>query len=180
MADRICCLTCPIVSCFIFCAITGELEGIGPLVSSLKPEKKEHLLGLLDAKTGDLILFALGKQSTANRILGRLRLFIAHKLDVIDTVSPSNWNIFFVLMLWIYSVHVLMGHGIMMRRCDALPSFIVLWEQFCFCFIHAPDISIYIFIFCMPVSTFNSLGDRFSNVWMEQWWTEIWGQFFFF
>ncbi|KAL5229167.1 hypothetical protein ABZP36_017432 [Zizania latifolia] len=37
----------------------GELEGIGLLVCSLKPEKKEQLLELLDAKAGDLILFAL-------------------------------------------------------------------------------------------------------------------------
>lgn len=76
----------------LFCVLiglllTGELEGIGPLVSSLKPEKKEQLLKHLDAKSGDLILFALGEQSAANRILGRLRLFIAHKLEVIDTVS---------------------------------------------------------------------------------------------
>jgi aspartyl-tRNA synthetase len=71
---------------FIF-LLSGELEGIGPLVSSLKPEKKEQLAKLLDAKAGDLILFALGEQSSANRILGRLRLFIAQKMEVIDKVS---------------------------------------------------------------------------------------------
>jgi aspartyl-tRNA synthetase len=70
-----------------FSALTGELEGIGPLVSSLEPEKKEQLTKLLGTKAGDLILFALGEQSSANRILGRLRLFIAHKLEVIDKVS---------------------------------------------------------------------------------------------
>ena len=48
---------------------------------------------LLDAKAGDLILFALGEQSSANRVLGRLRLFIAHKLEVIDTVSQKLGNI---------------------------------------------------------------------------------------
>jgi aspartyl-tRNA synthetase len=70
-----------------FSAPTGELEGIGPLMSSLEPEKREQLTELLGTKAGDLILFALGEQSSANQILGRLRLFIAHKLDVIDTVS---------------------------------------------------------------------------------------------
>ena len=74
-------------------AFTGDLEGIGPLVSSLKPEKKEQLVKLLDAKAGDLILFALGEQSSANWVLGRLRLFIAHKLEVIDTVSQKLGNI---------------------------------------------------------------------------------------
>nr|BAJ96304.1 predicted protein [Hordeum vulgare subsp. vulgare] len=79
----------------------GELEGVGPLVSSLKPEKKEHLLELLDAKAGDLILFALGEQSTANQILGRLRLFIAHKLEVIDTSAHSIlWVTDFPMFEW--------------------------------------------------------------------------------
>uniref|UniRef100_A0A0E0FGE1 Aminoacyl-transfer RNA synthetases class-II family profile domain-containing protein n=1 Tax=Oryza nivara TaxID=4536 RepID=A0A0E0FGE1_ORYNI len=79
----------------------GELEGIGPLVSSLKPEKKEQLLKHLDAKPGDLILFALGEQSAANRILGRLRLFIAHKLEVIDTSAHSIlWVTDFPMFEW--------------------------------------------------------------------------------
>ncbi|VAH72902.1 unnamed protein product [Triticum turgidum subsp. durum] len=79
----------------------GELEGVGPLVSSLKPEKKENLLELLDAKAGDLILFALGEQSTANQILGRLRLFIAHKLEVIDTSAHSIlWVTDFPMFEW--------------------------------------------------------------------------------
>lgn len=79
----------------------GELEGIGPLVSSLKPEKKEQLVELLDAKAGDLILFALGEQSSANRILGRLRLFIAHKLEVIDTSAHSVlWVTDFPMFEW--------------------------------------------------------------------------------
>ena len=77
----------------VLSASTGDLEGIGPLVSSLKPKKKEQLVKLLDAKAGDLILFALGEQSSANRVLGRLRLFIAHKLEVIDTVSQKLGNI---------------------------------------------------------------------------------------
>nr|CAB3472158.1 unnamed protein product [Digitaria exilis] len=79
----------------------GDLEGIGPLVSSLKPEKKEQLVELLDAKAGDLILFALGEQSSANRILGRLRLFIAHKLEVIDTSAHSVlWVTDFPMFEW--------------------------------------------------------------------------------
>ncbi|CAO1945116.1 unnamed protein product [Urochloa humidicola] len=79
----------------------GDLEGIGPLVSSLKPKKQEQLLELLGAKPGDLILFALGEQSSANRILGRLRLFIAHKLEVIDTSAHSVlWVTDFPMFEW--------------------------------------------------------------------------------
>ncbi|RLN24124.1 aspartate--tRNA ligase, chloroplastic/mitochondrial-like [Panicum miliaceum] len=79
----------------------GDLEGIGPLVSSLKPEKKEQLVKLLDAKAGDLILFALGERSSANQVLGRLRLFIAHKLDVLDTSAHSVlWVTHFPMFEW--------------------------------------------------------------------------------
>ncbi|KAJ1282563.1 hypothetical protein BS78_03G062200 [Paspalum vaginatum] len=79
----------------------GELEGIGPLVSSLEPEKKEQFVELLAAKAGDLILFALGEQASANRILGRLRLFIAHKLEVIDTSAHSVlWVTDFPMFEW--------------------------------------------------------------------------------
>ncbi|XP_062193289.1 aspartate--tRNA ligase, chloroplastic/mitochondrial-like isoform X2 [Phragmites australis] len=79
----------------------GELEGIGPLVSSLKPEKKDQLVELLDAKAGDLILFALGEQSSANQILGRLRLFIAHKMEVIDMSAHSVlWVTDFPMFEW--------------------------------------------------------------------------------
>ncbi|CAO2208978.1 unnamed protein product [Urochloa humidicola] len=79
----------------------GDLEGIGPLVSSLKPEKKEQLVELLGAKPGDLILFALGEQSSANRILSRLRLFIANKLEVIDTSAHSVlWVTDFPMFEW--------------------------------------------------------------------------------
>ncbi|RCV24713.1 hypothetical protein SETIT_5G107700v2 [Setaria italica] len=80
----------------------GELEGIGLLVSNLKPENKEQLVELLDAKAGDLILFALGDLSSTNRILGRLRLFIAHKLEVIDTSAHS---VLWVTDFLIYDEH---------------------------------------------------------------------------
>jgi aspartyl-tRNA synthetase len=68
----------------------------------MKPEKKEQLVELLGAKAGDLILFALGDRSSANRILGRLRLFIAHKLEVIDTVSHKLRSILIFDMLYTF------------------------------------------------------------------------------
>jgi aspartyl-tRNA synthetase len=63
---------------------------------------------LLDTKTGDLILFALGEQSSANQILGRLRLFIAHKLEVIDTVSHKLSNMMIPIAVMLYTL--LMTH----------------------------------------------------------------------
>jgi aspartyl-tRNA synthetase len=37
------------------------------MLSSMKPKKKDQLMKLLDARMGDLILLAVGKQSLANQ-----------------------------------------------------------------------------------------------------------------
>jgi hypothetical protein len=111
---------------FIFFLLTGELEGIGPLMSSLEPEKREQLTELLGAKADDLILFALGEQSSANQILGRLRLFIAHKLDVIDTVSLKLTRIDSLFVNMFKILHT--GHLI---RHVLLPSFVLFFLREC-------------------------------------------------
>ncbi|KAG9132542.1 hypothetical protein Leryth_008467 [Lithospermum erythrorhizon] len=45
----------------------GNLEGIPALASSLDAVKKEQLLDQLSARPGDLMLFAVGKQSSVNK-----------------------------------------------------------------------------------------------------------------
>lgn len=74
----------------LFLGSIGELEGIPSLISSLEPGKKEQLLKLLAANSGDLILFALGHHATVNKALDRLRLFIAHELGLINHVSVTH------------------------------------------------------------------------------------------
>ncbi|PKU70217.1 aspartate--tRNA ligase, chloroplastic/mitochondrial [Dendrobium catenatum] len=79
----------------------GELDGIPALVSSLEPVKKEQLMRLLSAKAGDLILFAVGHQAAVNKILDRLRLFVANELGLIDTLSHSIlWVVDFPMFEW--------------------------------------------------------------------------------
>ncbi|XP_077233976.1 tRNA synthetase class II (D, K and N) family protein isoform X2 [Tasmannia lanceolata] len=62
----------------------GELEGVSALASSLQATKREELLRLCSAKSGDLILFAVGPHTSVNRTLDRLRIFIAHQLGLVD------------------------------------------------------------------------------------------------
>lgn len=79
----------------------GELDGVPSLVSSLEPVKKEQLMRLLSAKAGDLILFAVGQQAVVNKILDRLRLFVADELGLIDALSHSIlWVVDFPMFEW--------------------------------------------------------------------------------
>lgn len=65
----------------------GEVEGIPALVSSLGPTNREDFLRKCSAGPGDLILFAVGHQTSVNRTLDRLRVFLAHELGLVDHVS---------------------------------------------------------------------------------------------
>lgn len=57
------------------------------LVSSLGETEQNLLLKKLSASPGDLILFAVGNNALVNKILDRLRLYVAHELGLIDPVS---------------------------------------------------------------------------------------------
>ena len=67
--------------------LLGAIEGISPLVSCLDHTKKDKLLKHLSAGSGDLILFAVGQPASVNKTLDRLRLYVAHDLGLIDSVS---------------------------------------------------------------------------------------------
>ncbi|KAK1291516.1 hypothetical protein QJS10_CPB17g02653 [Acorus calamus] len=79
----------------------GEVEGIPALVSSLEPASREQLLTLCSAQSGDLILFAVGDESSVNKTLDRLRIFIAHELGLIDQSAHSIlWVTDFPMFEW--------------------------------------------------------------------------------
>ncbi|XP_057978114.1 aspartate--tRNA ligase, chloroplastic/mitochondrial isoform X2 [Malania oleifera] len=61
-----------------------EIEGIPALVSSIDATKKDLLLRRCFAGPGDLILFGVGHHTLVNRTLDRLRVFVAHDLDLVD------------------------------------------------------------------------------------------------
>lgn len=57
---------------------------------SLRPANTEEILRRCVAKSGDLILFAVGKPAAVNRTLDRLRLFVAQNLNLIDHVGAES------------------------------------------------------------------------------------------
>lgn len=58
-------------------------------MSSLDSEDKSNFVKQCGAKPGDLILFGVGPAASVNKTLDRLRLFVAHDMDLIDHVSFS-------------------------------------------------------------------------------------------
>lgn len=79
----------------------GGLEGIPALTSTLENGKREDLLNQCSAKPGDLIIFAVGQPSAVNKTLGRLRLYFACDLGVIDNSTHSIlWVTDFPMFEW--------------------------------------------------------------------------------
>lgn len=67
----------------------GELEGISALISSLGSGNKEDFLQRCLAKSGDLVLFAVGEPSAINKTLDWLRRYIAEQMNIIDESAHS-------------------------------------------------------------------------------------------
>ncbi|KAM5549811.1 aspartate--tRNA ligase, chloroplastic/mitochondrial [Rosa sericea] len=79
----------------------GGIEGIPALTSSLDQTKIEQFLSRCYARPGDLILFAVGHQASVNKTLDRLRVFVAHELDLIDDSRHSVlWVTDFPMFEW--------------------------------------------------------------------------------
>ncbi|XVF00645.1 hypothetical protein REPUB_Repub04eG0018900 [Reevesia pubescens] len=79
----------------------GEIEGIPALVSSLGPTNREQFLRQCSAGPGDLILFAVGRHTSVNRTLDRLRVFVANELGLVDYSRNSIlWVTDFPMFEW--------------------------------------------------------------------------------
>ncbi|RID77524.1 hypothetical protein BRARA_A00430 [Brassica rapa] len=79
----------------------GDLEGVAALVSSLDSEDKSNFVKQCGAKPGDLILFGVGPATSVNKTLDRLRLFVAHDIDLIDHSKHSIlWVTDFPMFEW--------------------------------------------------------------------------------
>lgn len=74
----------------------GVVEGIPALVSGLGVKNTELLLKIFSAKSGDLILFAVGHHASVNKTLDRLRTFTANDLDLVNHVSLIILVILFI------------------------------------------------------------------------------------
>ncbi|CAK9171172.1 unnamed protein product, partial [Ilex paraguariensis] len=79
----------------------GDIEGIPALVSSLDSKKREKLLKIFSAGSGDLVLFAVGHHVSVNKTLDRLRGYIAHELGLVDHTRHSIlWVTDFPMFEW--------------------------------------------------------------------------------
>ncbi|XP_039128804.1 aspartate--tRNA ligase, chloroplastic/mitochondrial [Dioscorea cayenensis subsp. rotundata] len=79
----------------------GELEGIPALVSSLQPSNREKLLRICSAKSNDIILFAVGQPMVVNKILDRLRAYVARALGLVNQSAHSIlWITDFPMFEW--------------------------------------------------------------------------------
>nr|DAD46820.1 TPA_asm: hypothetical protein HUJ06_016757 [Nelumbo nucifera] len=79
----------------------GEIEGIPALASSLDSKNREELLRQCSARSGDLILFAVGHHTSVNKTLDRLRTFLGHELGLIDHSAHSIlWVTDFPMFEW--------------------------------------------------------------------------------
>ncbi|XP_021800079.1 aspartate--tRNA ligase, chloroplastic/mitochondrial-like [Prunus avium] len=79
----------------------GGIEGIPALVSTMDPTNTEQFLSRCSARPGDLILFAVGHHSSVNKTLDRLRVYLAHELDLVDDSRHSIlWVTDFPMFEW--------------------------------------------------------------------------------
>ncbi|CAN6911358.1 unnamed protein product [Brassica oleracea var. botrytis] len=86
---------------FLKVSDNGDLEGVAALVSSLDSEDKSNFVKQCGAKPGDLILFGVGPAASVNKTLDRLRLFVAHDMDLIDHSKHSiMWVTDFPMFEW--------------------------------------------------------------------------------
>ncbi|KAJ1436283.1 OB-fold nucleic acid binding domain, AA-tRNA synthetase-type [Sesbania bispinosa] len=79
----------------------GNIEGISALISSMDSTTRENLLRRCSAGPSDLILFAVGHHASVNKTLDRLRVYVAHELDLIDHGRHSIlWITDFPMFEW--------------------------------------------------------------------------------
>ncbi len=73
--------------------VTGEgLES--NIVKFFSEEQQKKLVSFLEAKPGDLLLFAADKENIALEVLGKLRLYLGEKLNLFD---KKEWNFLWVV-----------------------------------------------------------------------------------
>ncbi|MGB4504184.1 MAG: aspartate--tRNA ligase [Syntrophaceticus sp.] len=69
--------------------ILGEQGVRSPLLKLMKPEEIDALIAKMEGQTGDLLLFVADQRQVAEEVLGKLRLELAKRLDLIDNKKYS-------------------------------------------------------------------------------------------
>jgi aspartyl-tRNA synthetase len=77
----------------------GEMRG--PIVKFLSEDEKAKLIGRAEVKEGDALFFGAGDRKTTNDLLGRVRMYLAEQLDLIDkTAAAFCWIVDFPMFEW--------------------------------------------------------------------------------
>ncbi|NJD58737.1 MAG: aspartate--tRNA ligase [Anaerolineae bacterium] len=84
---------------YIAIATSGDQRS--SFAKAVKPEVLQSLLLRMDAKPGDLLLFVADKPAIVFEVLGRLRVLLAERLDLIDPdILAFCWIIDFPFVVW--------------------------------------------------------------------------------
>lgn len=106
-------------------AVTGE--GLkGTAAKFVKEEEVEAVKSKVDAKEGDLILFAADTQAVVNKVLGGLRVILRDKLDLADKdMMAFAWVVDFPMFAWNEEEQKWDAehHPFTMPKLDDLPKF---------------------------------------------------------
>nr|AUG32373.1 aspartyl-tRNA synthetase [Paulinella longichromatophora] len=83
---------------FIRVREAGEIDSIGAIKNNLSEEQKVELLSRTGAKPGTLILFGAGETNIVNKVLDRVRQYLAHELRLVESDRDNNqWNFLWVI-----------------------------------------------------------------------------------
>jgi aspartyl-tRNA synthetase len=106
-------------------AVTSE--GLrGTAAKFLKPEEVEAVRSRVEAKEGDLILFAADQRGVVNKVLGGLRLIFRDELNLVDpNVMAFAWVVDFPMFAWNEEEQKWDAehHPFTMPQLDDLPKF---------------------------------------------------------
>jgi aspartyl-tRNA synthetase len=84
-----------------YVAITTTGEQRSSFAKFAKPEVLESILKAMNAKQGDLLLFIADKPALVFEVLGRLRIFLAERMGIIDKdILAFCWVIDFPFVVW--------------------------------------------------------------------------------
>jgi aspartyl-tRNA synthetase len=84
-----------------YLAITSSGEQRSSFAKFTKPEIQGSILEMMDAKSGDLLLFVADKPAVVFEVLGRLRVLLAERMGIVDKdVLAFCWIIDFPFVVW--------------------------------------------------------------------------------
>ncbi len=84
-----------------YVAMTTSGEQRSSFAKFVKPEAMQEILKAMQAKPGDLLLFIADKPAVVFEVLGRLRVLLAERLDIIDKdVLAFCWIVDFPFVIW--------------------------------------------------------------------------------